>query len=353
MCSNCGADMVFDPAVGALACPYCDSKTTIASNFAAIVEQDLNSFLGNESENLRPLAKDALQITCDSCGATVTFAPPTTATSCDFCAAKLVAQPKAADPLVAPEGVIPFSVAGPQAASALKKWTSSRWFAPNALKTMASHQKADSIYVPYWTFDADTATDYTGQRGENYTTTETYRDSNGNTQTRTKTHTNWYHASGNVVRSFDDTAVPATISVLPEYLTRLNWDFSLLASYDPAYLSGHKAQTYQVNLAEGFERFREIADSVIRSDVRGDIGGDKQVINSMDTSFSNVTFKHILVPVYASAYRFNSKTYQVVINGTTGEVFGERPYSTLKIVTLVAAILFAILILVLIISLLK
>ncbi len=353
LCTNCGADMVFDPSVGALACPYCDSKTDIVSNFASIVERDFNSYLGNESEHLRPMASGALQVTCDSCGATVTFVPPTTATNCDFCAAKLVAQPKAADPLVAPEGVIPFSIASPQAASFLKKWTASRWFAPNALKTMASHQKAESIYVPYWTFDADTSTDYTGQRGEDYTTTETYRDAQGNTQTRTQTHTNWYSASGNVVRSFDDTAVPATISVLPDYLKRLNWDFSLLASYDPAYLSGHKAQTYQVTLQDGFERFRAIADLVIRSDVRGDIGGDKQVINSMDTSFSNVTFKHILVPVYASAYLFNGKIFQVVINGNTGEVFGERPYSVLKISLLVAAILFAIVVLVLFVSLFK
>lgn len=352
LCGSCGADMVFDPKIGKLACPYCDTAKEIASNPLEIIERDFSSYFANESSTLQPLAEDALQVTCDSCGATVTFIPPMTATKCDFCAAKLVAQPKSADPMVAPEGVLPFSVANKEAHSALKTWTSSRWFAPNALKTMANHGRADSIYVPYWTFDADSDTDYTGQRGDNYQTTETYRDSDGSTKTRSKTETRWSYAGGNVDRHFDDTAVPATISVLPDYLSRLNWDFDQLVSYDPAYLSGHKAQTYQVTLEDGFERFRVIAEGVIRGDVRNDIGGDQQVIDSMNTNYSNVTFKHLLVPVYASAYRLGGKTYQVVINGRTGEVFGERPYSTLKIGCLIFAILGFILFIVLIWNLL-
>ncbi|NNE67065.1 MAG: hypothetical protein HKN33_10915 [Pyrinomonadaceae bacterium] len=350
LCSSCGADMVFDPGFGKLLCPYCDSSKTIATNLADIVEQDLESFMAPGKEDLQPLAKDALQITCDSCGATVTFIPPTTATSCDFCAAKLVAQPKAADPLVAPEGVLPFSFESREAAKALRTWTTTRWFAPGALKTMARHDKAESIYVPYWTFDSDTNTEYTGQRGEDYQETEHYTDSEGNRKTRTQTRTNWYQTAGRVSRHFDDTPVPATVSVLPDYLERLQWDFGSLASYDPGYLSGHKAQTYQVSLEEGFERFREIAESIIRGDVRSDIGGDRQRIGSMDTSYSNLTFKHILVPVYAGAYKFNSKTYQVIVNGRTGEVYGERPYSALKIGCLIAAILAFIVFVVLVIS---
>ena len=218
---------------------------------------------------------------------------------------------------------------------------------------MAHHDKAESIYVPYWTFDSDTNTKYTGQRGEDYQETEHYTDSEGNRKTRTHTRTNWYHTSGHVSRHFDDTPIPATVSVLPDYLDRLQWDFASLASYDPGYLSGHRAQTYQVSLEEGFERFREIADSVIRGDVRSDIGGDRQRIGSLDTSYSKVTFKHILVPVYAGAYKFKSKTYQVIVNGRTGEVYGERPYSAAKIGCLIAAILALIVFIVLVISVIQ
>lgn len=349
-CQNCGADMVFDPKVGKLACPYCDAQKTIQTNLADIVERDFESFLRPEVDRLQPLAKGAMQVTCNSCGATVTFIPPETATSCDFCAAKIVAQPKVADPLVAPEGVLPFKIPNNDAIASLKSWTGSRWFAPNALKTMASHDKAESIYLPYWTFDAWTETFYQGQRGEDYQETEYYTDSEGREQSRTVTHTNWYNASGDVNRQFDDVSVPATTSVLPKYIGRLNWDFGELTSYDPAYLSGHKAQTYQVSLEEGFEKFKQHAEGIVRRDCELDIGGDRQVVNSMDTNYSNVTFKHILVPVYAGAYKFNNKVYQIIINGRTGEVQGERPYSKLKIGCLIVAILAFILFLILVIS---
>ena len=129
---------------------------------------------------------------------------------------------------------------------------------------------------------------------------------------------------------------------MPKYLEKLNWNFGELVSYEPAYLSGHKAQTYQVSLEEGFERFKQIAEQVIRQDIRQDIGGDQQQISSLDTGYSDTTFKHLLVPVYASAYKFNSKVYQVVINGRTGEVQGERPYSWAKIAALIVVVLFVI-----------
>lgn len=353
LCLNCGANMVFDPKIGKLACPYCAYSQTIETNINKIVERDFQSALQAGSQKLQPMAIDAMQVSCDSCGATVVFIPPESAKQCDFCAAKIVAQPKSSDPLVAPESVIPFAITNQQAISNLKSWTSSRWFAPSELKTMAQHDKAESIYLPYWTFDSDTQTYYTGQRGEDYQVKEYYTDSEGKEQERTRTETNWYDASGQTARHFDDIAVPATKSVLPNYLERLQWDFSALVAYEPAYLSGHKAQVYQVTLEEGFERFKQIAEGVIRGDVHRSIGGDRQRIDSMDTTYANVTFKHLLVPVYAGAYRFNNKVYQIVINGKTGEVQGERPYSWLKIGCLVFAIIALILFIVLLVSILR
>jgi len=116
------------------------------------------------------------------------------------------------------------------------------------------------------------------------------------------------------------------------------WDLNELTAYEPAYLSGYKAQRYQVDLAEGFELAKRAAAPVIESDVRSDIGGDEQRITQVATNYSAVTFKHLLLPVYVGAYRFREKVYQVVLNGRTGEVQGERPYSFWKIFLFVLAI---------------
>ena len=83
-----------------------------------------------------------------------------------------------------------------------------------------------------------------------------------------------------------------------------------LRSYDPAFLSGFKAQRYQVDLEQGFERAKEVIAPAIESKVRNDIGGDEQMIESLSTDYSDVTFKHLLLPVYAGAYRYNGKSFK-------------------------------------------
>ena len=79
---------------------------------------------------------------------------------------------------------------------------------------------------------------------------------------------------------------------------------------------------------------------VIDQDVRRDIGGDEQRVTSIDTEYSAESFKHVLLPVWMAAYKYNAKTYRFVVNGQTGKVQGERPYSAWKIAfaVLVAAL---------------
>ena len=350
LCENCGANMVFDPKNGRLTCPYCSHSQEIAAE-GAVEERSLDEFLRRGMQNLQPMAREAMQVGCASCGAIVNFTPPETATQCDFCGSKIVAQPKAADPLIAPEGVLPFSVTPSQATANFNKWLSSLWFAPSALKDLARADKMSSVYIPYWTYDANTYSQYTGERGEHYYETEIYTE-NGSQKERRVQKTRWYSRNGAVERFFDNVCVPATKSLPQKYLDRLEpWDFQELKSYEPAYLSGHKAQTYQVALDEGFERFKIIADGVIRSDVAADIGGDVQRVHSVSTRISDATFKHLLLPIYAGAFQFSGRTFQIVVNGRTGEVQGERPYSWLKIGCLVLVILAVILFIVTVMSL--
>jgi hypothetical protein len=69
------------------------------------------------------------------------------------------------------------------------------------------------------------------------------------------------------------------------------------------------------------------------------IGGDAQRVLAMTSRYSEVTFKHVLLPVWIGAYRYRDKVYQVLVNAQTGEVDGDRPWSLWKILLLVVAIL--------------
>ena len=351
-CSSCGADLLFEPKDGMLTCPYCGHREAIPESAAQVEEQSFEQHLTIRPEQLTQLAANALEVKCQSCGATAIFMPPEVAGRCEFCGVQIVAQPRSADPILTPGGVLPFCIAQQQASADLKHWLSSRWFAPNDLKRFAQPEAIHGVYLPFWTYDINTVTYYTGQRGEHYYETETYyeQDAQGNQVARTRQvqHTRWYPASGTVLGAWDDVLIPATRSLTTEHLVALEpWDLVELKPYNPAFLSGFKAQRYQVDLAEGFDRAKETIAPTIESDVRSDIGGDEQQIDSIDTNYRDVTFKHLLLPVYAGAYRFNGKLFQIVVNGRTGEIQGDRPYSVWKIALLVVAVALVVLLLVL------
>jgi predicted RNA-binding Zn-ribbon protein involved in translation (DUF1610 family) len=345
-CSGCGAVMAFDPHEGLLKCTHCGHTQPVpAPPSTAISSHGLDEFMARAGDShLTPLTGEALQAQCTGCGSVVHFEPPEVAGACPFCGANIVDQPKAADPLVAPDAVLPFRVERDQALTQVRQWLQSRWFAPNALKRVARQDGINGVYLPFWTYDSDTVSNYSGARGEHYYETESYTDSEGRTQTREVMRTAWYPVSGQVSRSFQNVLVPASKSVAEKKLDALEpWDLEDLNPYEPAYLAGFKAQRYQLELPEGFEHAKRVMAQQIDRDVRSDIGGDEQQVNQVDTAYLNSLFRHLLLPCWVGAYRFRGDLFQIVVNARTGEVQGERPYSAWKIAFLVLAVIAAIL----------
>jgi hypothetical protein len=243
-----------------------------------------------------------------------------------------------------PKSLLPFKIEQKKGFSLFKDWIHSLWFAPNDLKKMAeNHEKLTGIYLPYWTYDCRTETDYTGQRGDDYYVNETYTAvENGRSVVRTRQvrRTRWQFASGRVHNTFDDVLVTGSHSLPTEYCQALEpWDLKDLVPFDEKYLSGFRAESYQVDVKAGFEIAMKRMDSTIRSTVCHDIGGDHQRIDSLDVRYDDITFKHILLPIWLSAYRYKGKVYRFMVNGCTGEVQGERPYSWIKITFAVLVVL--------------
>ena len=349
-CPGCSADLVFEARDGLLTCPYCGRKEQIPSSAEQVQERSYTDYLKLHPERIQPLANDALEVQCGGCGVTVTFTAPQVAGDCPFCGASIVAEPTAAQAILAPESLIPFRIDHRQASESIKAWLSSRWFAPNALMRLAKEETATGVYLPFWTYDTYTVSHYTGERGEHYWVTETYvdvdRSGNRVTRTRRVRKTRWYPATGTVNQWFDDLLIPASKSLPESRLAALEpWGLADLKPYQPAYLAGYKAQRYQVDLKDGFELAKATIAPAILRNVCQDIGGDEQRVSQVRTAYSGITFKHLLLPVWVSAYRFSGSIYQVLVNARTGEVQGERPYSPWKILGLVAVLVLVVVIL--------
>jgi hypothetical protein len=345
-CSSCGANVEYAPGTTVLKCPYCGAETPLAPTGALVREHSFAEFAGLPRKPVASLA--AYVFTCRGCGA-VTESDKIS-DRCQFCGAPLVADPNPTE-MVTPEAVLPFSLDRPAVREALRTWASSRWFAPNGLKKVTEAESSHSTYLPHWTYDARTTSHYTGQRGEHYWETETYTE-NGERKTRQVQRTAWYPASGAVARDFDDVLIAGTGRVAPKYLDKLEpWPLPEAQPYRPEYLAGHETLRYDVEPESGLDTAKSRMATVIERDCRDDIGGDEQRVTSVRTDYRDVAFKLMLLPVWIACYLHAGRTYNILVNGRTGEVAGERPYSVPKIIAAVVAALLVIAAIVVAISL--
>ncbi len=347
-CTGCGARVEYAPGTTVLRCPYCGHEQQVGA-----ARRDVREHPVTELAQLPPRQRTAPTghaFTCQKCGARTES--DALSDLCQFCGAPLVADAGQLD-RIPPEAVLPFELDRDGARKALRGWVSSRWFAPGKLKRVTEAETLKGTYLPHWTYDARTRTDYLGERGDYYYETETYTETvNGQQQTRTRQvrRTRWRPASGTVRRDFDDLLVPGTRRLDEARLGKLGpWPLTQSVAYQPDYLAGYQSLRYEVEPEEGLVTAKAMMEPVIRQDCRDDIGGDEQRVHTMDTRYEDVTFKLMLLPVWLAGYLYGGRSWQVMVNARTGEVLGERPYSAAKItaailvgLALIAAIIVAI-----------
>lgn len=332
-CEQCGAVLRYAVGTQELACDYCGFTNAIDAPDAVVSEHSLEDAL-RELETPSPELQSA-QIRCASCGARFSLDSDVHAGECVFCSEPVVLD-TSGDRNFQPESLLPLSIDEQSAKSECQAWLKGLWFAPNALANLAeTDQRFSAVYLPYWTYDSDTSTAYSGQRGVSYTERQTVwvqRKGRRVRQVRRVTKVRWYPAAGHTHRHFDDVLVGASRTLPRQITDRLApWDLDALVPYQPHWLSGSQSEVYQVALDEGFEIARRVMKGVITTDVKRDIGGDFQRIASLQTQHRDTTFKHILLPVWMASFRFGGSRYRFLVNARTGKVVGERPWSVVKI----------------------
>jgi len=355
-CRQCGAKLDFDPTARGLKCPYCGFTEVIPEadddQRASVREHDLEEFLANyESKGGVAVSDRYSQVQCDGCGAIVVVQDRLATDKCPYCGTHLENKPEEVRDLIVPESLLPFTHSDRDARDRFNTWLAGLWFAPTELRQLANLGQFSTVYTPYWTYDAMTYTKYTGQRGDDYWDTEYYTDSQGKRQSRQVRRTRWHSVAGEVRHFFDDVLVKASHSLPDHLVDKLRpWDLGELEPFREEFLSGHLTERYSVSLKQGFHDAKEVMHDVITGLIERDIGGDHQRIDWRRTNYVGVTFKHTLLPVWVANYRYRERLYRVLVNGRTGRVAGDRPWSAWKIVRLILLILFAILLAVVLVN---
>ena len=257
-----------------------------------------------------------------------------------YCSEPLIREDVEKEGWILPGALVPFALDAKKAQSIFKSWVGKIWFAPDNLKKAALDPEGlHGLYIPYWTFDANLFASYQGQRGDYYYENQTYNSDKGK-RTRRVRKTRWTYASGKVDGFVDDILISASEKKRKEIPSKVAfWNLKDLVVFNSKYLSGFVTEKYTVSLKEGHHKSFQEAKNIAYNWIRRDIGGDTQRVANADIKLSNEKFKHILLPVYISSYRYEGKEYNFYINGQTGVLSGNRPYSFWKIFFLVLFIL--------------
>jgi len=339
-CSNCGAKLAYDAGAQAMKCPYCGTQQDIPNQ-----PQTKGAPVGREipiEEGLRLAARGfgtpVTQVSCSDCGASVNVSPGEQTAKCAFCGSQQVLAQEAPGTAIRPESLVPFKLDKKAANEKFEVWLGELWFRPNDLKKMAKLQEMGGVYIPFWTFDAWASSDWSADAGYHYYETEYYTDDNGNQASRQVQRTRWVPASGHRQDFFDDTLVCASRGLPPELVSKFEtFDTKQLTAYQPQFLAGWRAESYAVELMPAWGSAQARMGDVQRGRCSSDVPGDTQRNLSVRNEFSHVTFKHVLLPIWIAAYRYNGKPYQFLVNGQTGEVVGKAPWSVWKITLAILA----------------
>nr|WP_298995827.1 DNA helicase PriA [uncultured Allomuricauda sp.] len=330
-CINCGAELKYKPGTTNISCDYCGHQETISVDPNGFEELELYPYLSEMGAQRH--SEEISMLHCKNCGANQHVEENYKSLHCVYCSMPLVLEDLYKEEWILPGAVLPFQIDQQKSHQIFKRWVQQLWFAPNNLKKAAlDPQFTKGLYLPYWTFDAQLNASYRGQRGKYYYETKRVRNSQGKMVTQRVRKTRWYPASGQVSGFVDDTLVEASKQRKGRVPSKIAmWNLKLLQPFNSSFLRGFVTEKYTIPLKQGHLAAKGEAEQIAKRWCRQDIGGDTQRISHMDMQLSEETFKHILLPVYVSSYRYNAKEYNFFVNGENGTISGTRPYSFWKI----------------------
>ena len=336
-CPQCGATTRYDISAGGVACEHCGYKTPAHSVRVGKGAEEFEFTLDTWRQAEQGWGVERRELHCDSCGAVLSLPEGALTVTCPFCASNRVNVRKPAADILRPRFLVPFKVLPETLRARAQEWLGKGWFHPGELRTSSVIERFTGVYLPFWTFDSNITASWKAEVG--HERQESYYDA-GSKSWKTRTVIDWRWENGRVTVHIDDLMVSGSSRLSRPIIERL-YPFHLneLVAYAPDYLAGWQAQAYDVTLPQAWEDGKAQMRERARQACQDDIHSGHVRNFSMTADFADETWRYILLPVYVAAYEFEGKIFQVMVNGQTGSVSGQKPVAWWKIWLAIALLL--------------
>ena len=338
-CPNCGATIAYDVAAGGIACEYCGYTAPVRSIQVGKTADEFEFTLETVSQAARGWGIQRQVLHCDACGAELSLPEGRLSTTCPFCDSNQVNLVTSLEETLRPRFIIPFKISPEHTHRLSADWLGKGWFHPDELSAAAIIRRIMGIYLPFWTFDTQVEAQWRAQVG--YEKTERHYNAHEK-RWETRTRIVWRWEDGRIQLTTDDLLVsgsnPKHIS---QHILQRIYPFQMqaLMAYEPGYLAGWQAQAYETTLTDAWESGKALIREKARQACYQDIPTHHVRNFSMSADFEDESWRYILLPVYLASYKYSDETYQLMINGQTGTVAGQKPVAWWKIWLAISAML--------------
>ncbi len=307
MCPKCGGRMIFAPDGQTLICEYCARTQGLESVNQEAEEKDFIINAATVRGHSKPQRQQIFH--CNGCGAEYILPPTKLSKTCSYCGSAHVIKLDNERELLAPAGIVPFTINQKQAAQFLIQWV-----AENKVKPEKKVNMPRGLYLPIWTFDIGGEVDYVGERVDHEDVDNLFKN----------------YREKKVVRVNDrypvlvnDMPIPASRKIA-ERMTRLLSTYQLneIKPYDPRYLSNWPAEVYDIPMANASLDARGQVFKTMKRELPDKVFPVK-LISSSSASMLVESFKLVLLPVWLTKIFVNDSENILLINGQNGAAQGE------------------------------
>ncbi len=314
-CNRCGEPKVsYNADKSALVCSNCKHVEPLPKNKDSINELKLGEGFDMKlmDQGLEGKFKGAV---CMNCGAFVATSLDTVWESCPFCAHPEAEPFRGKINTIRPAEILPFNYPKARAVALFQKWARGL-FAPASLIQAAREPHVKGIYIPFWNFEVMTRSSW-----------KAVQLVDGGKGKKSKQPVQGYFA-----HFFDDLRLFASHQIDPHSWDAMgSYPLEKAVVYDSKYLEGMHTEIVQQEFNSVLKVAEKQLEKMIRTQITEKSKGKSLQNLAVRSEKQLLDAKLLLLPVWVATYDQDENLSQVLINGFSGEMHAERPYSMIKV----------------------
>jgi uncharacterized membrane protein (GlpM family) len=337
-CPHCDGATAFSTDNGGLTCSFCGYHEAPQVEIVGKGAQEFEFTVETVERATNGWGQERKELVCNSCAAHTTLSTEMLSHTCPFCGSNAVVQSRAPQDVLRPRFLVPFVTTTENCRQITAEFLQNSWLLPNDLQNLARSTEYTPIYIPFWTFDARSQASW---RAEVYNTDARRRHHSAPNwkwersfllKLGDREGSQWDWESGAVSLFTDDMLVSGSSQISLTLLKQLRgYRLGDLVPYEPTFLAGLSAQAYDVDLETAWASARRSMRAKTKEACLEQASARTTRNFSMNLDFSDESWRYILLPLYLATYRYGDKVFQVLINGQTGTIAGQRPVDWRKV----------------------